>query len=159
MDKQHYGEYMNIVNFDKYKYAANSKKMWRDGWKEIITSGFHPNINVDDPYTHEQMTHVLAINDNKVLGQISFWIDDFVKYKDLIIGLIYVLPEFRNKGVAKALHNHVLKMCRENSISFISYTVNVDNISMKDFIRKLGPTAYTYTTYQFGVDYGGLNEC
>ena len=70
---------------------------------------------------------------NKTINGFCFFkkIDDFIE-----IYSIFVVPEFRNKGVAKNFLDCCLKYCKENKLKKIVLDVNETNINAIKFYKK-----------------------
>ncbi len=70
---------------------------------------------------------------NKKINGFCFFkkIDDFIE-----IYSIFVVPEFRNKGVAKNFLDCCLKYCKENKLKKIVLDVNETNFNAIKFYKK-----------------------
>ena len=70
---------------------------------------------------------------NKTINGFCFFkkIDDFIE-----IYSIFVVPEFRNKGVAKNFLDCCLKYCKENKLKKIVLDVNETNFNAIKFYKK-----------------------
>ena len=70
---------------------------------------------------------------NKKINGFCFFkkIDDFIE-----IYSIFVVPEYRNKGVAKNFLDYCLKYCKKNKLKKIILDVNETNLNAIKFYKK-----------------------
>ncbi|KMW56768.1 hypothetical protein AIOL_001724 [Candidatus Rhodobacter oscarellae] len=82
--------------------------------------------------------------------QLSKWVSaDFPLMPDISINDIYVDPEHRGKGVAKAMLTHVKTLCDERGWSNLSATVWDGNIASEALFRDAGFTVQNQT-FRYG---------
>lgn len=72
---------------------------------------------LDDELT-KRSTSILAIDEDKVVGRIEYHFYSCFQdgYRICYVDWVYVLPENRNKGIAKKLFDEMAKDCIKNNI-------------------------------------------
>ena len=73
-----------------------------------------------------------------IYGYLKFQEGNFVDKSVAFIDALYVLENYRNKGIAKALINKFYDWCKENNISIVEISVFKDNIEAINLYKKLG---------------------
>ena len=111
-------EKLNKNNFNKYyDYLSLATKLE----PELMCSS---DINkeellerLDDELT-KRSTSILAMCENKVVGRIEYHFYSCFQdgYRICYVDWVYVLPESRNKGIAKKLFDEMAKDCVKNNI-------------------------------------------
>ena len=54
------------------------------------------------------------------------------------VSLVYVIPEYRRRGVGHVLHEHAAAVCRERGMRLMRLSVATSNVPAMVFYRKLG---------------------
>ncbi|MFR7349705.1 N-acetyltransferase family protein [Peptoniphilus sp.] len=111
-------EKLNKDNFNKYfDYLSLATRLEL----ELMCSS---DINkeelfkrLDDELT-KRSTSILAIDEDKVVGRIEYHFYSCFQdgYRICYVDWVYVLPENRNKGIAKKLFDEMAKDCIKNNI-------------------------------------------
>lgn len=111
-------EKLNKDNFNKYfDYLSLATRLKL----ELMCSS---DINkeelfkrLDDELT-KRSTSILAIDEDKVVGRIEYHFYSCFQdgYRICYVDWVYVLPENRNKGIAKKLFDEMAKDCIKNNI-------------------------------------------
>lgn len=73
-----------------------------------------------------------------IYGYIKFGQSNFVHKGVVQIDALYVLNNYRNKGIAKSLINKFYEWCKENNIKIVEISVFKDNIDAYNLYKKLG---------------------
>lgn len=85
----------------------------------------------------EGNTHVW--HHDRIVGQLEMRLvhhEPHVGY----VSLIYVVPEYRRRGVGRLLHEHAAAVCRERGMRLMRLSVATSNVPGMVFYRKLGWT-------------------
>lgn len=61
---------------------------------------------------------------------------------------VYVLPEYRGKGVYKHLHNHVIALAKEENACGIRLYVDNQNVNAQKTYTSLGMKQSSYNIYE-----------
>ena len=71
----------------------------------------------------------LALDEGKPVGTVGLWRCDMVSRQDLYpwLAALYVLPEYRNKGVGKQLQNHLLEYAKTLDYEEIYLYTDLEN--------------------------------
>ncbi len=84
---------------------------------------------------------IIAEENSKIIGYLLYKLDASypfkVKEKWSYISDIYILPEYRRKGIGKALINYLEEILRKNGINKIRLLVWGENIPALEFYKKL----------------------
>ena len=114
-------EKLNKDNFNKYyDYLLLATELE----PELMCSS---DINKEELYERlddeliKRSTSILAMYENKVVGRIEYHFYSCFQdgYRICYVNWIYVLPDNRNKGIAKKLFNEMTKDCVKNNIDEI----------------------------------------
>ena len=83
--------------------------LYQEGWNDIVKSGFHPKTTSggDDDELH----HFVATENGEDVGILSVWEDDSYMLSEAVVRMLYVVPEHRNKEIARKLISHAKKWC------------------------------------------------
>ncbi len=95
--------------------------------------------------------YLVAEIDDVVVGQlmITYEWSDWRNGLFLWIQSVYVLPEFRNKGIYRKLYNYVLDESKKNSnVCGIRLYVEKNNKNAREVYAKLGMEESDYTMYE-----------
>jgi len=92
---------------------------------------------------------LVAIEDNKIVGcrvgAITKPEDYRIPEKYAEAEFMFVLPEFRNKGIGTKMINVFIKWCKERGVKRIKVVVDAHNKKAHKFDRKKGFKDYTIT--------------
>ena len=114
-------EKLNKNNFNKYfDYLLLATKLE----PELMCSS---DINKKELYERlddeliKRSTSILAMYENKVVGRIEYHFYSCFQdgYRTCYVDWLYVLPENRNKGIAKKLFNEMTRDCVKHNIDEI----------------------------------------
>ena len=129
-------EKLNKDNFNKYyDYLSLATRLE----PELMCS---PDINkeelldrLDDELT-KRSNSILAICENKVVGRIEYHFYSCFQdgYRICYVDWVYVLPESRNKGIAKKLFDEMAKDCVKNNIDEFRL-IRATNKNANDFYK------------------------
>ena len=61
---------------------------------------------------------------------------------------VYVRPEFRRKGVLRALYGHVLELAKDRSVCGIRLYVEKENLTAQEAYRQLGMARAGFHMYE-----------
>ena len=78
-------------------------------------------------------------HDDRIVGQLEMRLvqhEPHVGY----VSLIYVLPEYRRRGVGRLVHEHAAAVCRQRGMRLMRLSVATSNVPAMVFYRKLGWT-------------------
>lgn len=64
---------------------------------------------------------------------------------------VYVMPQYRNQGIFKAMYNKVLDLARSEDVSQVRLYVDKTNTSAQDVYQKLGMSECHYSMYEVGL--------
>ncbi len=95
--------------------------------------------------------YIVAEIENKIVGQlmITFEWSDWRNGLFLWIQSVYVLPEFRNKGIYRTLYNYVLTNAKSNkNVCGIRLYVEKNNKTARSVYNKLGMNEAEYAMYE-----------
>ena len=127
-------EKLNKNNFNKYfDYLSLATKLE----PELMCSS---EINKEELYKRlddeliKGSTSILAMYENKVVGRIEYYFYSCFQdgYRICYVDWLYVLPNNRNKGIAKKLFNEMTKDCVKNNIDEIRL-IRATNKKANDF--------------------------
>jgi ribosomal protein S18 acetylase RimI-like enzyme len=89
----------------------------------------------------------IALDDNKIIGYLC---GDLVKaesYRNLPLAAelesMFILDEYRSKGIGKMLYDKFLKWCEVNNVKKVRVQASAQNNLAIKFYKKLGFTDYT----------------
>ena len=129
-------EKLNKDNFNKYyDYLSLATKLE----PELMCSS---DINkeellerLDDELT-KRSNSILAMCENKVVGRIEYHFYSCFQdgYRICYVDWVYVLPESRNKGIAKKLFDEMAKDCVKNNIDEFRL-IRATNKDANDFYK------------------------
>lgn len=129
-------EKLNKDNFNKYyDYLSLATRLE----PELMCSS---DINkeellerLDDELT-KRSTSILAMCENKVVGRIEYHFYSCFQdgYRICYVDWVYVLPESRNKGIAKKLFDEMAKDCVKNNIDEFRL-IRATNKDANDFYK------------------------
>lgn len=129
-------EKLNKNNFNKYyDYLSLATKLE----PELMCSS---DINkeellerLDDELT-KRSNSILAMCENKVVGRIEYHFYSCFQdgYRICYVDWVYVLPESRNKGIAKKLFDEMAKDCVKNNIDEFRL-IRATNKNANDFYK------------------------
>lgn len=129
-------EKLNKDNFNKYyDYLSLATRLE----PELMCS---PDINkeellerLDDGLT-KRSNSILAMCENKVVGRIEYHFYSCFQdgYRICYVDWVYVLPESRNKGIAKKLFDEMSKDCVKNNIDEFRL-IRATNKDANDFYK------------------------
>ena len=94
--------------------------------------------------------YVLGIIDGKPVGSLMLtreW-SDWNCCWYLWIQSVYVLPDYRNKGVFKAMYNEVLELAGSEEMTQVRLYVDKDNQKAQAVYQKLGMSECHYLMYE-----------
>lgn len=88
----------------------------------------------------------LATLKNKIIGFISYSIRSVVRYPQPIIEVeeLYIIPEYRQKGIGTKLMRHVINICKKKSCQYIFLASDKKRRPAHKFYRILGFEEYGY---------------
>lgn len=112
------------------------------GFSDIMESPFRPPSSTFYP----NIEAVIAIEDEKVVGIISYFLDKETE-TSYWINLSYVLPSHRQKGVWKKMYKKLVEVAKSRHIKVIEGGIHVDNTAMIESAKSVGRRAkfVTYT--------------
>ena len=88
-----------------------------------------------DEVIYNQMAHYfIACIDQVRIGYIGCWITE----PNAEILNVLVIDKYRKKGVAQALVNHVIALCKKHQVEALTLEVNHNNTSAVQLYLKLG---------------------
>ena len=100
-------------------------------------------------YEEDENQILIAENDDKIVGFIkikTFETRPLVSnIKCSLIGLMYVLPEFRRLGIASTLMNRVFEYVKSKGVSHVRLNVIASNTPAYDLYEKMGFVDYSIT--------------
>lgn len=106
---------VNVGHYIKYLKQALTKEpdmMWVEyvDEKEIVA-------RVNDPF-YQNTPSILAFDDNDVVGRIEYHFYGCLQdgYRMAYVDWVYVLPEYRHKGIAQQLFKEFEKECKAKNI-------------------------------------------
>lgn len=95
--------------------------------------------------------YLLAEMDDRMVGQLMItkeW-SDWRNGNFWWIQSVYVLPDYRNKGVYRSLHEEIIKMGKsEEHICGIRLYVDKDNTAAQEVYKKMGMVDSHYTLFE-----------
>ena len=94
--------------------------------------------------------YILAIVDGNPIGSLMLtreW-SDWNCCWYLWIQSVYVLPDYRNNGVFKAMYNKVLEVAKSEGITQVRLYVDKDNQKAQKVYQKLGMSECHYLMYE-----------
>ena len=100
-------------------------------------------------YDKDDRIIYIALENNLIVGYIyvkkNKLDDTYIEKEEAIFDGLYVLEEYRNKGIAGSLINKAKEWCINEKISAISLVVMYDNEIAKHLYTKLGFDYYAIT--------------
>lgn len=83
---------------------------------------------------------LLAEHDNKIVGQALFFknFSTFLGKPGIYLEDLFVKPEFRGKGIGKALLEKIISIAKERNYGRVEWSVLDWNESAIDFYKKMG---------------------
>lgn len=111
-------EKLNKDNFNKYyDYLILATSLEQELMCISIINKEELLKRLDDELT-KRSTSILAMCENKVVGRIEYHFYSCFQdgYRICYVDWVYVLPENRNKGIAKKLFDEMVKDCVKNNI-------------------------------------------
>jgi len=88
----------------------------------------------------------LVILKNKIIGFISYSIRNVIRYPRPIIEVeeLYVLPEYRLKGIGNKLMKHVINICKNKNCHYLFLASDKKRKTAHKFYKALGFDEYAY---------------
>ena len=111
-------EKLNKDNFNKYfDYLSLATRLELELMCSYDINKEELFKRLDDELT-KRSTSILAIDEDKVVGRIEYHFYSCFQdgYRICYVDWVYVLPENRNKGIAKKLFDEMAKDCIKNNI-------------------------------------------
>jgi len=138
---------LNALKTEKFAFSKNyseEKDMGSSFWKSRLIS----------------KSVICAEKDKELIGMAVFVFNSNTAIKHIAeIFAVYVIPEFRGKGVSKKLFDFIVKESKKKKIIKIKLNVFENNISAKKFYLKQGFKIVGKCEKEFFVDgayYGEL---
>lgn len=136
-----------IVDF-QVAMALETEDMKLD--KDVVQKG------VDAVYKNpEKGNYYVATYKNKVVGSLMItpeWSDWRCNWV-LWIQSVYVLPEFRGKGVFRRLYNYILKeVASSDDVSGVRLYVDISNENARKVYDKIGMNGNHYQLFEYMFD-------
>lgn len=90
---------------------------------------------VVEPF-YQKTTSLLAVTDNQVVGRIEFHFYGCMQdgYKMAYVDWVYVLPQYRRRGIAQELFGKMEEICRQHNIDQY-YLIRAENKAAESFYR------------------------
>lgn len=89
-----------------------------------------------------------AVDNNEIIGFIYGYLKeeagDFVKENVALIDALYVLDEYRKKGIATKLIDEFYKWCKDKNVKIVNIGVFIDNKEAYNLYKKLGFVENTF---------------
>lgn len=124
---------------EELKYSGTIKPI--DKNKEIYFSYLKKDLK------HKNRSIFMVLENKKVIGMIlaqSFKPLPISKFqKKGYISNLYILKDYRKKGIGKKLVNYVLKWLKEKKVGHITLEIHVKNAPALKLYRKMGFKDYT----------------
>lgn len=136
------------VYLERYKRIGGTRlcAMAIKACNEMIAEGYldglsvHPVVNSDQAIAaHDKDTH-------RLVGLLIFRNDED---REISVGLGYVVPDHRRRGIYRMMWNELIQFAQENKLERIYSSTNVKNEPMIAFSKKAGRTlrSYNYVFY------------
>ncbi len=84
--------------------------------------------------TNDNAVYFCLEDDGKVIGYVGMW----VSFGEGNINNIAILPEYRRKGYAKLLLEHLIAYGKENNLSFLTLEVRESNEGARALYQSMG---------------------
>ncbi len=98
-------------------------------------------------YEEDENQILIAENDDKIVGFIKIKTFETLplvsNIKCSLIGLMYVLPEFRRLGIASTLMNRVFEYVKSKGVTHVRLNVMESNIPAYNLYEKMGFVDYS----------------
>lgn len=114
--------------------------------KSVVIKGVKAVLN--DP---SKGKYYVAIDDNEIVASLlitpewSDWRNSWVAW----IQSVYVVPEYRGKGVFKMMYNYILQMIKnDDNYAGIRLYVDLENKSAREVYAKLGMNGDHYQLFE-----------
>ena len=107
-------------------------------YNEMINPNFIVNNYFENIYNNENNTLLIAVTNNEIVGYIFVkTIEAEIENQRLaLIDGLFVLEEYRGKGIASSLINESLKWTKENNINIVKIKVMSNNINAVKLYEK-----------------------
>ncbi len=126
-----------MINFKKVEIknikslAKLASQIWHEYWTEILTSEqidymvekFQSENAITSQYKNEKYTYYFITKDNENIGY--FGISEKQDY--LFLSKLYIMKNFRHKGIGKEVFEKIKEIAKERSYKSIQLTVNKYN--------------------------------
>jgi ribosomal protein S18 acetylase RimI-like enzyme len=142
--KAHAGEYMIIANFQQ-EMALETENLNLD--PVIVTKGVMAVF--DDP---TKGCYYVAEYKGKVAGSLltTYEWSDWRNSQILWIQSVYVMPEFRNKGIYRQLYQHIKQLVKDNpGLSGIRLYVDKSNNNASGIYKHCGMDGEHYRLFEW----------
>ena len=101
-------------------------------WKEWGTEGnyeFFKSIENHSIDKGNLPQTFVAVAEGKPVGTVGMWRCDMVSRQDLYpwLSALYVLPEYRNRGIGRQLQEHLVAYARESGYKNIYLYTDIEN--------------------------------
>lgn len=129
-------EKLNKDNFNKYyDYLSLATRLEPELMCSSDISKEELLKRLDDELT-KRSNSILAMRENKVVGRIEYHFYSCFQdgYRICYVDWVYVLPENRNKGIAKKLFDEMFKDCVKNNIDEFRL-IRATNKDANDFYK------------------------
>ena len=113
------------------------KEIHLESWKAIVTESLASHNLPTDQFNFDRLwTHVFddnyfafsAKNENKFMGIIISRVNETYFQRIMELDILYVLPDFRKIGVARALINKVETIAKEQNLDLVIRGVEKSNL-------------------------------
>ena len=129
-------EKLNKNNFNKYfDYLLLATKLEAELMCSSDMNKEELYKRLDDELT-KRSTSILAMHEDKIVGRIEYHFYSCFQdgYRICYVDWVYVLPESRNKGIAKKLFDEMSKDCVKNNIDEFRL-IRATNKNANDFYK------------------------
>ena len=120
--------------------------IFTEGWDAIINLNF--NEELVPPYSYDSFKYVLLKFHGVEAAVMSFYINDAIKGREIVVDMAYVDPRYRYKGFYKFMHKLLLKYAKSHKIKLVSITVKANNKLMIQIQKQLKGDPQ-YTTFEY----------
>ena len=122
--------------------CALAKEIWTECYSDILTLGqveymtdkFLSSTAIAEQIEKEGYEYYFITDNETIVGFTAFTIKD----NALFLSKLYIKKEHRKKGYARFVMDYLEKRCKEDKLSFIWLTVNVNNINAINSYKKSG---------------------
>lgn len=138
-------DFIEIFKKDKelIKQISNmAEVIWKEHYKGILSDSqiefmlhfFQSENAIIEQIKEENYRYFLIKSENKPAGYFAI----VKKENHIFLSKIYILKEFRKKGLATSALQKIQKISKENNFNRIRLNVNKDNTSSIEAYKKLG---------------------